>query len=576
MTSFFIVKIDVDGYPTLFSMRIHHGGYFTDLPGRSYVNGKENIVDVSDIEEFSVYEVDSIMKQLGYNETVEPIYYHFLIPGKDLDVGLEALGNEDDVLNFSKYVANHKLIELYTEHGVTKLNTYFMSPKTNRLTMEEIIDEVRQDDDLIVDLDNAHNEPDITVSLFSLNSHAQIGGNINLIPDELVVEDDIDVINNDSFDSASDSEDDLERIRRRKLRQLEKEKKVDEGVMNMYEFYCGQKFGSSKEVKDRIYKHSIETRRELKMSKNDKVRVTAICVGKIPICSSSDGSGPSQCVGPNNNESGPSARTKVNNSELKETEFVAKGKGRRVKYVENICPWRLYVAKENGSETWVVKTLVEEHKCLQSRNIKAATSTFYSTHITDQIVVNPNIPIKAVQDQLQKQFALGVSKMKAFRAKTKADVQVKGDYKLQYAMLRDYILELQTTNANTTVRIEVEREPDHRNPTRVFKRIYVCLGAMKEGYRACQRELLGLDGAFMKGPFPGQVLTAVGIDPNNGIYPLAYAIVDAENKDSWTWFLQCLGDDLNLEANSNFTFISDRQKVITYSIVNFFKMFIFF
>ncbi|GJR54720.1 hypothetical protein Tco_1405241 [Tanacetum coccineum] len=94
-----------DGYPSLFFMRIHHGGYFTDLPRRKYVNGKENIVDASGIEEFSVYEVDSIMKQLGYNETVEPIYYHFLIPRKDLDVGLEALGNEDDVLNFSKYVA---------------------------------------------------------------------------------------------------------------------------------------------------------------------------------------------------------------------------------------------------------------------------------------------------------------------------------------------------------------------------------------------------------------------------------------------------------------------------------------
>nr|GEU80000.1 hypothetical protein [Tanacetum cinerariifolium] len=211
-----------DGYSTLFSMRIHHGGYFTDLPGRRYVNGKENIVDVSDIEELLVYEVDSIMKQLGYNEIVEPIYYHFLIPWKALDVGLEALGDEVDVLNFSKLTID-----------------------------EEIIDEVRLDDDLIVDPDNAHNEPHITVSLFSLNSRLQIGGNTNLISDDLVVEDDVDVINNDSFDSASDSEDDLERIRRRKLRQLDKEKRVDESVVN----------------------------RELKMSKNDKVIVTTNCVG---------------------------------------------------------------------------------------------------------------------------------------------------------------------------------------------------------------------------------------------------------------------------------------------------------
>nr|GEV02881.1 protein FAR1-related sequence 5-like isoform X2 [Tanacetum cinerariifolium] len=46
-------------------------------------------------------------------------------------------------------------------------------------------------------------------------------------------------------------------------------------------------------------------------------------------------------------------------------------------------------------------------------------------------------------------------------------------------------------------------------------------GALKQGFRAYRRELLGLDGSFIKGPFPGQVLAAVGLDSNNGIYPLA-------------------------------------------------------
>ncbi|GKF33359.1 mutator type transposase, partial [Tanacetum coccineum] len=71
---------------------------------------------------------------------------------------------------------------------------------------------------------------------------------------------------------------------------------------------------------------------------------------------------------------------------------------------------------------------------------------------------------------------------------------------------------------------------------------------------------MGLDGCFLSGPYPGQILTAVGVDPNNGIYPLAYAVVESETKESWLWFLDCLGDDLELFRNSNFTFISDRQK----------------
>nr|GEY36711.1 hypothetical protein [Tanacetum cinerariifolium] len=59
-------------------------------------------------------------------------------------------------------------------------------------------------------------------------------------------------------------------------------------------------------------------------------------------------------------------------------------------------------------------------------------------------------------------------------------------------------------------------------------------------------EICCLDGAFMKRPFLGQVLVAVGLDSNNGIYPLAYALVEAESKSSWCQFLQCLGDEIDM------------------------------
>ncbi|GJV44839.1 mutator type transposase [Tanacetum coccineum] len=94
--------------------------------------------------------------------------------------------------------------------------------------------------------------------------------------------------------------------------------------------------------------------------------------------------------------------------------------------------------------------------------------------------------------------------------------------------------------------------------TRKFRRIYVFLGALKSGFKARKRELLGLNGCFMSGPYPGQVLIAVGVNPNNGTYPLAYAMVESETKDSWRWFLDSLGDDLELFRNSNFTFVTGR------------------
>nr|GEU56534.1 hypothetical protein [Tanacetum cinerariifolium] len=104
----------------------------------------------------------------------------------------------------------------------------------------------------------------------------------------------------------------------------------------------------------------------------------------------------------------------------------------------------------------------------------------------------------------------------------KAQVHLRGDVKVQYALLRDYVCELKRCNPDTTVKIDVYGEEDPETPTRMFKRIYVCLGALKRGFRERGRELLGLDGAFMRGQYPGQKLTEVGVDANNGIYPVAY------------------------------------------------------
>ncbi|GKF22119.1 putative transposase, mutator type, MULE transposase domain protein, partial [Tanacetum coccineum] len=156
--------------------------------------------------------------------------------------------------------------------------------------------------------------------------------------------------------------------------------------------------------------------------------------------------------------------------------------------------------------------------------------------------MNPEMPIKAIQEQMQKKFHVAVSKTKAFRAKAKAQVHLKGDVKVQYSLLRDCVSKLQKCNPDTIVKLDICREEDLEKTTRMFRRIYVCLGALKRGFKEGERELLGLDEAFMRGQYPGQMLTIVGVDANNGIYPIAYDIVESENQYSWTWFLTCPAD----------------------------------
>ncbi|GJW30844.1 hypothetical protein Tco_0047719 [Tanacetum coccineum] len=121
---------------------------------------------------------------------------------------------------------------------------------------------------------------------------------------------------------------------------------------------------------------------------------------------------------------------------------------------------------------------------------------------------------------------------KVFRAKEIAMKQIRWDHQQHYVILRDYAMELKEKNKDTTMKIQVETNIDLTFNSRVFKRIYVCLGPLKAGYRASKRELLRLDGCFIKGPFTGQILTVFLVDSENGVYHLAYAIVEADCKSS--------------------------------------------
>ena len=61
--------------------------------------------------------------------------------------------------------------------------------------------------------------------------------------------------------------------------------------------------------------------------------------------------------------------------------------------------------------------------------------------------------------------------------------------------------------------------------------------------------------------YGGQLLAAVGKDGNNQMFPICFAVVEAETKDSWSWFVNLLVEDLDHVKKKKWAFISDQQKV---------------
>ncbi|CAN1182602.1 hypothetical protein LINPERHAP2_LOCUS36064 [Linum perenne] len=65
----------------------------------------------------------------------------------------------------------------------------------------------------------------------------------------------------------------------------------------------------------------------------------------------------------------------------------------------------------------------------------------------------------------------------------------------------------------------------------LIRRMYCSLGACKEGFLTGCRKVIGIHGYFLKTVYHGQLLSVVGLDANNRIFPIAYAIVRVENED---------------------------------------------
>lgn len=54
--------------------------------------------------------------------------------------------------------------------------------------------------------------------------------------------------------------------------------------------------------------------------------------------------------------------------------------------------------------------------------------------------------------------------------------------------------------------------------------MYICLDALKKGFVADCRKVIGLDGCFFKGDTNEELLCAIGRDANNQMYPIAWAV----------------------------------------------------
>ncbi|XP_074360304.1 uncharacterized protein LOC141700423 [Apium graveolens] len=159
-----------------------------------------------------------------------------------------------------------------------------------------------------------------------------------------------------------------------------------------------------------------------------------------------------------------------------------------------------------------VKTVNNEHNCVYHYNNKLVTVKYLAELYGNRIRRNPSWKLKEMQEEFKKELKIEVGEAKCCRVRQRALSQVHEEMVKHFAGLR-----------------------------RFSGKFY---GATKITFT-----VIG-----------GQMLSAVGRDGNDSMFPITIEVVESGSYSSWSWFLLLLINDLDLRSGSGYTLISDQQK----------------
>lgn len=211
----------------------------------------------------------------------------------------------------------------------------------------------------------------------------------------------------------------------------------------------------------------------------------------------------------------------------------------RAKCSAKDCSWLILCSWCSTKKIYVVKHYVSTHSCLLgvTKN-KRVTAQVVVKKFGDVIASMPVIKPRHLKALVRKETGVFVTDKVCKNAKRLVLKKVEQQFIEDFKVLNSYALELKASNPGSNVVIVSERLSPNALPT--FQKMYICLTAAREGFLASCRRIIGLDGCFLKGLMKGQLLVAVGRDGNNQMFPIAWAIVEKETTESWSWFLKLL------------------------------------
>ncbi|KAA8528161.1 hypothetical protein F0562_035588 [Nyssa sinensis] len=228
------------------------------------------------------------------------------------------------------------------------------------------------------------------------------------------------------------------------------------------------------------------------------------------------------------------------------------------------CPWRIYASRLATTQLICIKKMSTTHTC-EGAAVKAgyrATRGWVGSIIKEKLKDSPNYKPKDIANYIKKEYGIQLNYSQAWRAKEIAREQLQGSYKEAYNQLPFFCEKIKETNPGSIATYATKEDSS-------FHRLFISFQASISGFQQGCRPLLFLDSTPLNSKYQGMLLAATAADGDDGVFPVAFAVVDAETDDNWHWFLLELKSAVSTERS--ITVVADFQKGLRESLHEIFQ-----
>ncbi|XP_018441735.1 uncharacterized protein LOC130507350 [Raphanus sativus] len=218
------------------------------------------------------------------------------------------------------------------------------------------------------------------------------------------------------------------------------------------------------------------------------------------------------------------------------------------------CPWRIHASRLSTTQLICIKKMTPSHTCEGAGGGVSGLQTsrsWVASIIKEKLRVFPDYKPKDIVSDIKEEYGIQLNYFQAWRGKEIAREQLQGSYKDGYKQLPVYCEKIMETNPGSLAAFATKEDSS-------FHRVFVAFHASVYGFLEGCRPLVFLDSVPLKSKYQGTLLAATSVDGDEEVFPLAFAVVDAESEDNWEWFLLQLRTALS--TSNAITFVAERLK----------------